>query len=242
MTLRLFEWRAPGPYHVAFSTRVGGVSDGPYASLNLGLLTADEPERVVANRHRLCRAVDADPETATMAMQVHGANVAAARPYGVTTPGTAYERCDGLWSARRGQAMLLLTADCLPVAICRTDRAPALAVLHVGWRGLLAGIVAAGIRAMGGGRLAVSVGPGIGACCYPVQEDVARPVRDRFGDGVVRDGRLDLRAATERALREAGVDWVEHVDRCTACEPRLFFSHRRDRGVTGRQGVIAYVA
>jgi copper oxidase (laccase) domain-containing protein len=75
-----------------------------------------------------------------------------------------------------------------------------------------------------------------------VQEDVARPVRDRFGDGVVRDGRLDLRAATERALREAGLDSVEHVDRCTACEPELFFSHRRDRGVTGRQGVIAYVA
>jgi len=242
VSVRLFEWEAPGPYRVVFSTRLGGVSEGSYASLNLGLLTLDEPERVIENRDRLCRAVEADPHTATMAMQVHGARVVPAKPRGVVTPGTAYERCDGLWSTRSRQAMVLLTADCLPIVVCRTEGDAALAVLHVGWRGLLAGIVAAGARALGGAGLAASVGPGICARCYGVGDDVAAAFADRFGPGVVSEGSLDLRTAAERALREAGVEAVEHIDRCTACEPQLFFSHRRDRGVTGRQGVIAYVA
>jgi hypothetical protein len=85
------------------------------------------------------------------------------------------------------------------------------------------------------------VGPGIGPCCYEVGEEVAAPFRERFGEDVVRDGRLDLWTSAERALRAAGVGHVERLDRCTACEPETFFSHRRDRGVTGRQGVIAYV-
>jgi hypothetical protein len=85
------------------------------------------------------------------------------------------------------------------------------------------------------------IGPGIGPCCYEVGEEVAAPFRERFGDDVMRDGRLDLWTSAERALRAAGVAHVERVDRCTACEPETFFSHRRDRGRTGRQGVIAYV-
>jgi copper oxidase (laccase) domain-containing protein len=75
-----------------------------------------------------------------------------------------------------------------------------------------------------------------------VGEDVASPYRDRFGDGVLADGRLDLAEAAERALSEAGCTSVERIERCTACEPDLFFSHRRDQGVTGRQGVLAYIA
>jgi copper oxidase (laccase) domain-containing protein len=137
---------------------------------------------------------------------------------------------------------MLLTADCLPVAIARENGAqPALAILHVGWRGLLAGIVAAGARALGGGKLAAAIGPGIGPCCYEVGEDVAEPLRRRFGPEVAPDGRLDLWSATERALREAGCAEVERTDLCTYCHPELFFSHRRDRGLTGRQGVVAYI-
>jgi YfiH family protein len=237
----LYEWRAPGPYRVAFTTRLGGVSEGPYASLNLGLKTADVAERVVENRRRLCDALAADPDAATMAMQVHGDSVVEARPRSIVRPGTAWEPCDGLWSDRPGLTMALLTADCLPIALCHTEGVPALAVLHVGWRGLLAGIVAAGARALGG-ELSAAVGPGIGACCYTVGEDVATAYRRRFGRAVIADGRLDLRAAADRALREAGVESVEHVDHCTSCEPGRFFSHRRDGGVTGRQGVIGYVA
>ena len=242
--MRLFPWDdAPGPYRVAFSTRIGGVSEGPYESLNLGLLTGDDPERVVENRRRLCAAVGADAETATMALQVHGARVTEARPLGVVTPGTPYEACDGLWSDRARQAMLLLTADCLPVALARPDGEPRLVLLHVGWRGLLAGIVEAGAAVLAdAGESVAAIGPGIGPCCYEVGEEVAVPLRERFGADVARDGTADLALAAERALREQGCASVWTSGLCTACDPDLFFSHRRDRGNTGRQGVVGLIA
>jgi YfiH family protein len=238
----VIRWQAPGPYEVAFSTRTGGVSTGAYESLNLGALTQDALQHVLENRRRLCNAVGADGASATMAYQRHSAKVTKAAPTGILRLGTAFEPCDGLWSDDRGQPMLLLTADCVPVAVARADgSAPALAVLHVGWRGLLAGIVASAARALGGGKLAAAVGPSIGPCCYEVREDVGGPFRARFGAEVLCDGKLDLWRSTELALLAAGCDAVERVDLCTFCHPELFFSHRRDRGITGRQGVIGYV-
>jgi copper oxidase (laccase) domain-containing protein len=134
-------------------------------------------------------------------------------------------------------------ADCLPIALARADgERPAIAALHVGWRGLLAGIVQAAVTALASSRLAAVIGPGIGPCCYEIDEDVAGAFRRRFGAGIVRDGRLDLWSAAERALHAAGAAEVSRVDLCTACNPDLFFSHRRDQGRTGRQGLIAYVA
>jgi YfiH family protein len=242
VSLELLEWTAPGPYRVAFSTRVGGVSEGDFASLNLGILTDDDPARVVVNRTRLCDAVGADPDGATMAWQRHGRTVTRAQPRGIVTPGTVYDHCDGLWSDEPGRAMLLLTADCMPIALARSDGdRPGVGILHAGWRGLLAGIVAAGVRALGSRRLATVIGPSIGPCCYEVGEEVAAPFREAFGDDVVREGRLDLWTSAERALRAAGVERVERFDVCTFCQPERFFSHRRDHGRTGRQGVIAYV-
>lgn len=242
--VELIEWHAPGPYRVAFSTRSGGISEGMFSSLNLGIRTEDDPASVVENRRRLCEAVGADPDAATMAWQRHGATVTRAQSRGIVTPGTVYDHCDGLWSDERGRAMLLITADCVPVAITRRPESgvrPAVAVLHVGWRGLLAGIVAEGVRAIGPGKLAAVVGPAIGPCCYEVGEDVAAPFREAFGADVVADGKLDLWTCVERALRAAGVEEVTRFDRCTSCEDDRFFSHRRDAGRTGRQGVIAYV-
>jgi purine-nucleoside/S-methyl-5'-thioadenosine phosphorylase / adenosine deaminase len=256
---QVIEWEAPGPYRVAFSTRQGGVSAGDFRSLNIGLATEDEATSVVENRRRLAERVDADADRATMAWQRHGAVVTRARPTGFVTPGTIWEQCDGLWTDEPGQPMALVTADCLPVAVCRShtrdgarhahesvsirpqEGRAGLAVLHVGWRGLLAGIVAEGCRALGDGPLAAAVGPGIGPCCYDVGEEVAQPFRDTFGADVVADGRLDLWTACERALRAAGCGDVRRLDRCTSCESELFFSHRRDRGRTGRQGVIGFV-
>jgi hypothetical protein len=236
-------WKgAPHGCRVTFTSRVGGVSEGAFASLNLGLLTEDEPTRVVENRRRACEAAGVDPERATMALQVHGARVTQARPLGVVTPGTDYEPCDGLWSDRPGQGMLLVTADCLPVALARRDGAPRLAVLHVGWRGLLAGIAEAGVAALGEQGAAAAIGPGIGPCCYEVGAEVSGPFRERFGPDVVCGSRLDLPLATELALREAGVASVERVGGCTACDPARYFSHRRDRGRTGRQGIVAALA
>ena len=239
----MIRWHGPGPYVVGFTTRVGGVSGGAYESLNLGILTQDDPANVVENRRRAFREAGAEAETATMAWQHHGAEVRRAQPRGIVTPGTIFDRCDGLWSDEPGQAMLLLTADCLPVAIARDagTRSVGLAVLHVGWRGLLGGIVASGAESLGGGELAAAIGPGIGPCCYEVGEEVAEPFRRRFGPDIAPDGRLDLWSVTERALREAGCVEVERTDLCTYCHPELFFSHRRDKGLTGRQGVIAYV-
>ena len=239
----MIHWDAPGPYTVEFSTRVGGVSGGAYESLNLGILTGDDPERVIENRRRLAAAAGIDAERARMAWQRHGPEVRKAAPEGILRPGTQHEACDGFWSDERGQGMMLVTADCLPIAIARAaGDHPALAILHVGWRGLLSGIVENGVRALGGGRLAAAIGPGIGPCCYEVGGEVAEPFRARFGSEVAPDGRLDLWRSAEVALRAAGVEDVERTDLCTFCHPELFFSHRRDRGTTGRQGVIAAVA
>lgn len=235
----MIRWEGVGPYTVVFSTRVGGVSEGPYESLNLGVLTADDPARVVENRRLLAERVGIDPDRARMAWQQHGAEVRRATPEGILTPGTRHQAGDGWWSDEPGQGMMLLTADCLPVAIARGNGdAPALAVLHVGWRGLLEGIVANGVAALGRAKLRAAIGPGIGPCCYEVGADVA----GQFAPEVVRGNKVDLWRATELALHSAGVDDVERTDLCTFCHPQLFFSHRRDRGMTGRQGVIAAVA
>jgi polyphenol oxidase len=200
---------------------------------------------VVENRRRLAEGVGIDPERARMAWQRHGADVRKASPEGILAPGTQHEACDGFWSDEPGQGMMLVTADCVPVAIARVngngDR-PALGVLHVGWRGLLDGIVENGVAALGAGGLAAAIGPGIGPCCYEVGPDVSVPFEARFGSEVLGDGKLDLWRATEVALTGAGVDEVERADLCSFCHPDLFFSHRRDRGTTGRQGVIAAVA
>jgi purine-nucleoside/S-methyl-5'-thioadenosine phosphorylase / adenosine deaminase len=237
----VIRWEA-GPYTVVFSTRVGGVSEGPYESLNLGILTGDDPERVVENRRLLATRAGIEAERARMAWQQHHAEVRKASPEGILTPGTQHEACDGWWSDEPGQGMMLVTADCLPVAIAKRNGRPALAVLHVGWRGLLEGIVQNGAAALDGWELAAAIGPGIGPCCYEVRPDVAEPYAAAFGAEVITDGKLDLWRATELALRRAGVAEIERTDLCTYCHPELFFSHRRDRGTTGRQGVIAAVA
>ncbi len=137
------------------------------------------------------------------------------------------------------------TADCLPVLLV-DPRRRVVAAAHAGWRGTAKGIarkaldalIADGSRA---GDVIAALGPGIGPCCYEVGEEVAAPFRARFGDETVRDGRLDLPLAAELALRESGIADVERSELCTACEPELFFSHRRDEGRTGRQGVLAVI-
>jgi purine-nucleoside/S-methyl-5'-thioadenosine phosphorylase / adenosine deaminase len=236
MTVPLIRWDGPAGYEVAFSTRQGGVSEGPFESLNLGRSTRDEPANVEENRRRLCAGVGADPERLAMNRQVHAAAVHRAEP------GARGRRGDGIWTDQPDLPMLKFTADCLPIALARKDgRRPRLALLHAGRLGLLDGIIEAGVGVLGG-RLAAAIGPGIGPCCYEVGDDIADAYRARFGREVVAGRNLDLWTAAERVLRETGVESVERLDLCTACDPHRFFSHRRDAGVTGRQGVIGYVA
>ena len=229
----MIRWmNAPGPYDVVFSTREGGVSEGPFSSLNLGRKTADKPERVDENRRRLCAEVAAHPEALALNYQHHSADVLRARP------GARGDRADGLWTDEPGLPVLALTADCLPIALARANGSePALAVLHAGWRGLVAGITQAGVEALHDGPIAAIIGPGIGPCCYEVGPEVSA----QFDDDLTGGGRLDLWTAAERSLRAAGCVSVERMNLCTACNPERFFSHRRDRGVTGRQGVIGRI-
>jgi purine-nucleoside/S-methyl-5'-thioadenosine phosphorylase / adenosine deaminase len=229
----VIRWEAEG-CQVAFTTRIGGVSEGPYASLNLGRKSGDDPERADENRRIACDAIGADVEKLALNFQVHSARVLRA------APALRGEHADGLWTDEPGLPILAMSADCLPIVLARIGK-PGVAVLHAGWRGLLAGIAAAATAALGGDDLVAAVGPAIGPCCYEVGEEVAAPFRERFGDDVVQESRLDLWTSAERALRAAGVERVDRFDRCTACEPESFFSHRRDAGITGRQGVIAYV-
>jgi len=229
--MTLIRWGAPGPYIVAFTTRIGGVSEGPYDSLNLGA-RGDEPERVADNRRIVCDMLGLDAERLSVNRQRHSPTIHRAEP------GIRDEPGDGLWSDKPGQPMLALGADCLPIAVATTEGVPRLAVLHAGWRGLAEGVVQAGVRALGGEPTAAVVGPAVGPCCYEVGPEVSA----RFDADLTKDGILDLWTAAERALRRAGVAEVERVDLCTRCNPELFFSHRRSGATRGAQGVIGAIA
>jgi YfiH family protein len=220
-----------------FTTRRGGFSSGPYESLNLGKLTADRPEDVARNRERLQQQVG---ERLTLIRQVHGTDVLRlSRP---TNGADEPPWVDGQATAVPGLAPMVMTADCLPIAVAG-DRA--VAMLHAGWRGLAGGIVAEGIdalRELGAvGPLAGAIGPGAGPCCYEVGEDIHATFAERELD--IRSGRnLDLKSIARAELERAGVTVVHDVDLCTICaDPSLLFSHRRDRGVTGRQAGVAWL-
>jgi YfiH family protein len=223
--------RLPGA-EVAFSTRRGGVSEAPYESLNLGILTDDDRSRVERNRTLLAEAAGLDPAAIAMGHQVHG--TAIQEWHELPKGSDPLERVDGHITTRDGLALLVLVADCLPVALARADQ---VAMVHCGWRGLAGGIVAGAVERFEEPP-AAAVGPGIGRCCYEVGDEVRGRFDARFADGRM----LDLRAIAEDRLRAAGVERVEHVDLCTSCRPDLFFSHRRDGGVTGRQGGLVWRA
>jgi YfiH family protein len=217
-----------------FSTREGGVSQGPYRSLNLGMLTDDEPDRVAENRRRLAGAARVDASGVAMGWQVHGSEI---REWTGPDPQNTYAepggkqlpRVDGHVTGERGLGLLVLVADCYPVALSDGHRA---AMLHCGWRPLAGGIVERAIERFER-TPAAAVGPGIGACCYEVGPEVLAHFEDVRG---AADGRmLDLRRVIDARLAAAGVTEVEHLDCCTSCHPDLYFSHRRDDGLTGRQ-------
>jgi YfiH family protein len=201
-----------------FTTRRGGVSEGPYASLNLGLWTDDDAGRVRDNRERVRAAVGA--ERLAQGRQVHGTRV--------VVDAEGIEEADGQVTTAPGVAAMVLVADCLPVALAGPER---VGMVHAGWRGLAAGVLDGGVEATG--AVAAAIGPGIGPCCYEVGDDV----RAVFG---TREPTLDLKAIARARLEAAGVRDVHDCGLCTSCDAERFFSHRRDRGVTGRQAGLAW--
>ena len=174
--------------------------------------------------------------------QVHGTAVLDAAP---GAPGAyldaavAWPEGDGLVTSEPGLPLVAHGADCLTAALVAPGGAR-LAVVHAGWRGLVAGVLEAAAERVGPGFSAV-VGPGAAACCYEVGEDVAGPLRARFGDDVAAGGRADLEACALRALERSGAAEVVGARMCTICDPEWFHSHRRDGRASGRQGVIAYI-
>jgi YfiH family protein len=223
----------------AFTTRLGGVSEPPFASLNLGRSTADRTAAVDENRRRVLVALGLDPSRLATAGQVHGAAVVRAEQPGL------HHSCDALVSTVTGLVLAVSAADCLPILYSAPR---AVAAAHSGWRGTAAGIPATTLRAVcaaaevGVEHVQVAFGPCIRVCCYEVGAEVA----ERFPAAAVshRDGRLflDVPAAARLQLLAAGLppEAVADTGACTACDSQRYFSHRRDRGLTGRQwGVIA---
>lgn len=244
------DWPAPGNVRAVCTTRSGGCSDGPWASLNLGEHCGDDPERVRRNRARLAQHLPAPPQ---WLRQVHGNTVArhAGDPPGQSSAenGSNAPEADALVAFEPGRVCAVLTADCLPVFFC--DRAGSrVAVAHAGWRGLAGGVLEATVRALetGPADLLAWLGPAIGPAVYEVGEEVAAAFRDSLGadfaGALTPSGErwlLDLYAAARLKLAAAGLTEVRGGGLCTYSDPARFFSHRRD-GVSGRQASLIWLA
>jgi polyphenol oxidase len=235
-------WRA------CFSTRLGGVSQGPYAELDLSLVVGDEAGRVLENRAHLGAAAGFDATALVIGRQVHGVHVttvtSAERGSGALEQRSCVPETDGLLTCTPELPLLVSTADCVPVVLAaRGELDAAVAVVHAGWRGMVAGIVVDAVVALRAHGIitAAVVGPSIGPCCFAVGDDVGRAFGERYA-GTWHDGRVDLWLAAERQLAAAGVPArsVSNPRLCTVCD-RRFFSHRRDAGRTGRQAAVAWV-
>ena len=223
---------------VLLSTRHGGVSPAPFDSLNLGRLTDDDGANVDANRERLSGAVGLPRERFLYGRQVHGARVRrASEPPGPERP-AADE--DGQATALRDAAALVFVADCLPLLLAAEG---GVAAVHCGWRGLAGGIVEEGVLALrelgAEGPVTAVVGAGARGCCYEVGEEVLGHFDDVLG-ARVGERNLDLPIVAAAKLAAAGVSDVHDVGLCTMCRSDLFFSHRADGGVTGRQAGVVW--
>lgn len=238
------DWPAPGNVRALSTTRRGGVSRGPWTSLNLGPNCGDEPANVKENRGRLGRLLPAEP---LWMEQVHGARVLESG-HG----GSAPERADARVTSTPGEVLAIMTADCLPVLLCDENGAR-IGAAHAGWRGLAAGVIEATVERMEAApeRLLAWLGPAISGAVYEVGDEVReafaaaqgharRSVDESF---TPHGGRwlLDVTGAARSILQALGVRRVYGGGFCTYREPDRFFSHRRD-GVTGRMASLIWLA
>ena len=221
-----------------FSTRLGGVSGGSFAAMNLARNVGDDPAAVAENHRRFAAAVGYEPARLFESSQVHGARVL--RTDGAAALATRAEEADALVTSTPGDAVAVRVADCVPVLLAAPGRA-VVAAVHAGWRGVTQRVIAAAVEAMGarGQGLIAAVGPCIGPCCFEVGEEVAAEIAGASSAAVVLragDGRprVDLRAAVAAQLEDVGARAVEHVGGCTRCEGGRFHSYRRDGKASGR--------
>ena len=236
---------AAGVRH-AFSTRIGGVSSGPFDSLTLGSpANHREPtDRVRENWHRLLEAADLGKAVVEV-HQVHGNNVIQ------VVPETGWQRdplADALVSRDPVRPIAVRVADCCPILLASADGG-VVAAVHAGWRGVIAGVIESAVGAMAvlSDEVIAAVGPCIGVEAFEVGPEVLATFRDKFGDnaplrtdGPAGTGHVDLAASAALCLRSAGVR-ADHMDiarLCTVATPYEFFSHRRDAGLTGRMAAV----
>ncbi len=234
---------AGGAAH-GFSTRLGGVSEGMWASLNLGVGRGDDPDHVRENYRRFFAAIGGSGRRIAMSNQVHGGVVRCvtsadlhADPY----EKVGYE-ADGLMTDLPGVALVVYSADCIPILFYDPVRR-VIAAAHAGWRGTAAGIAAAAVDRMKnvyGCRpedILAAVGPGIGPDCFETHEDVPNAMTAALSTAVLRhitikeNGKfaVDLKAINAMRLEGAGLD-PEHIavsSLCTSCHPEMFWSHRK---------------
>jgi len=230
----------------AILTRLGGVSQGPFAELNLGHTVGDRLGAVEENHRRGLAALGLAPGGVVTAHQVHSAHV---EVVGRDRIGTVRPATDALVSDEPGVALLMRFADCVPVSLYDAERR-VVAIAHAGWRGVVAGVVLETVDVMSRrfgckpAQLWAGVGPAIGPCCFEVGADVARVVAAACppeADIVcVHDSRItvDLPGAVGAQLSSAGLRNIEQSGMCTACHLDEFFSHRAEHGKTGRFGMI----
>jgi len=234
-------WPVPSSVRALVTTRRGGVSAGPYASLNLGSHVGDDVAAVADNRHRLRHALGLPAEPAWLD-QVHGTGV-------VVLPRTGTGAADAVVTFMPGQVCAVLVADCLPVVLASRagDR---VGVAHAGWRGLAEGVVEATVAALDcePASLVAWLGPSIGPDAFEVGGDVREAFLERDGGaaGAFRAGRpgrylADLPALARRRLAALGIGDVTGGGLCTHADPARFYSYRRD-GVTGRMAALAWLA
>ena len=236
----------PAAFRHGFTSRLGGVSAPPFDTLNLGMKWGDARSSVLENRRRVLRAAGAT--VMHNAAQVHGARVLQVRA-GDDPANIASEKADALCSDVAGVALGAYVADCVPVLIV-DPRTGACAAVHAGWRGTIAGILAATVATMARAYdsrpadLRAVLGPAIGACCFEVGPEVVAAFTAALpGAPVVIDhpgarAHIDLRLAQRFQLEAAGLSTgaIDTVAACTRCDPdRRFFSSRRDAGRTGMQ-------
>lgn len=245
----------------AISTRHGGVSQGPYRSLNLGYGTDDDEDCVARNRSILGSALGLEPDQMFGASLTHGNEVSvfktsepSAFPARRSTvrPGSAREgtffRTDGVVSDVAGLHFLLTFADCVPLLFADPVRG-VVGAAHAGWRGTAASIGPNVVQAMAENfgsdpsHIVAGIGPSVGPCCYSIQRNVLATFEANGAPAVSeeREGRLylDLWASNELHIRQAGVSRIERSNVCTACNTETYFSHRAEAGVTGRFGMLA---
>ncbi len=243
------DWADANGLLCGFTTRNGGISRPPYNSLNLGFNTDDQRHLVEGNRSNLVRSFEVEPHQLLTIQQVHGSDVLVIDEPNPDVSHFQRVEADAIISNQAGMMFGVLTADCYPVLLW-DPRNQVGAAVHVGWRGAAAGILQKTVSSLQnqfGTRaedLFAAVGPGIGAAHYQVD----RPVRSAFTEGSgfwdriakevgLGQWTLDLRESCRLQLDAAGLDarQVDLAEENTVDQKELFFSHRRDQGVTGRQ-------